>query len=180
MDAVKEDIASVTVALSSYTDAFKSASDRSLNQSEENSQAKRLRAEAASLGAGLDAYKVLFSEGAGASAADRDKYCDLLRQQATQQAQSAIQVPVAVPLTGSSPIFLGREMSEKISSSSCIRRPSEPHAHQSKLVAPPVSFPEGFRWAASCRHPDLLKPPSLCVTPGRPLAINYYQNITYF
>jgi hypothetical protein len=72
MDAMKEDIASVLVALSSYTAAFKSASDRSLNQSEENSQAKRLRAEAASLRAGLDAYKVLFSEGAGASAADRD------------------------------------------------------------------------------------------------------------
>jgi hypothetical protein len=165
MDAINEDIASVSVAFSSYTAAFKSASDRSLNQSEENSQARRLRAEAASLRAGLDAYKVLVSEGAGASAADRDIHCDLLRQQAMKQVQSAIQVPGAVPLTGSSPIFLGREMSGNTSSSSSIRRPSEPHAHQSQLVAPPVSYPEGFRCAASCRHSDLPKPPSLCPSP---------------
>jgi hypothetical protein len=94
-ETMNEDIGSVSAALSSYTAVYKSASDRSMTQNEENYQAKKLRAGAASLRAGLDAYKVLFSEGAGASAADRDTYCELLRQQAIKQAQSAIQVPAA-------------------------------------------------------------------------------------
>jgi hypothetical protein len=109
-DAMNEDIGSVSAALSSYTAVFKSASDRSMTQNEENYQSKKLRAGVASLRAGLDAYKVLFSEGTGASAADRDTYCELLRQQAMQQAQSAIQVPAPTPMTGSSPVFKSCDM----------------------------------------------------------------------
>jgi hypothetical protein len=162
-DSMKDDIGSVSAALSSYTAAFKSASDRYLTKNEENYQAKKIQAGAASLRAGLDAYKILFSEGAGASAADRDKYCELLRKQEMQQPQSAIQVPTAAPL--SLPFSKCHEFLENTSSSTSVRRPSELQAHQSQLVAPPVQFPEGFRCAASCRHPDLPKPSSLCPSP---------------
>jgi hypothetical protein len=54
-----EDQGSVSVALSSDTAAYKDISDRSLAQSTETSQAKWLRAGAASLKVGLDAYKPL-------------------------------------------------------------------------------------------------------------------------
>jgi hypothetical protein len=59
-DRISEDIDGVSVALSTYTEAFKYISDRSLVQDAANLQAKRLRASAASLRAGLDAYKTLF------------------------------------------------------------------------------------------------------------------------
>jgi hypothetical protein len=53
-DRVSEDIAGVSVALSTYTEAFKSISDLSLVQDAAKLQAKRLPASAASLRAGLD------------------------------------------------------------------------------------------------------------------------------
>jgi hypothetical protein len=54
-DHASEDIASVSAALSSYTEAFKAVSDNSLAQNSENFRVKRLRASAASLRAVLDA-----------------------------------------------------------------------------------------------------------------------------
>jgi hypothetical protein len=85
-----EDQDSVYVALSSYTAAYKDVSDRSLAQSIETSQAKRLRAGAASLKAGLDAYKTLFFDGTDARTTECQQYRELLRQQAMQQARRAI------------------------------------------------------------------------------------------
>jgi hypothetical protein len=99
-DSFSEEISGVSIALSSYTAAFKSVSEQSLAQGADASQAKRLRAGAASLRAGLDAYKTIFAEDAGASAADRDQYLGLLRQEAIQQAQSAIHAPATLQQTG--------------------------------------------------------------------------------
>jgi hypothetical protein len=100
-EALSEDISGVSVALSSYTVAFKSGSEQSLAQSTENSKAKRLRAGAASLRGGLDAYRTLFAEDTGASAAHRNKYLELLRQEAMQQARSVIHAPAPLQQTGS-------------------------------------------------------------------------------
>jgi hypothetical protein len=156
-----EDQDSVSIALSSYTAAYKDVSDRSLAQSTETSQAKRLRAGAASLKAGLDAYKTLFFDGTDASTAECHQYRELLRQQAMQQARRAILLPIEAQGTGES-MRQDLALCEVRSSSSSERRdrngsPAKPDALS--------QLPGGFRCAASCRYAELPMPLSVCPRP---------------
>jgi hypothetical protein len=66
-------------------------SDRALRVTDEGAQSKQLSAGTASLRAGLDAYKILFTYNDGASTQYRHEYLDLLRKQAMQQAHIALQ-----------------------------------------------------------------------------------------
>jgi hypothetical protein len=78
---------------------------------------KRLRASAASLRAGLDAFQVLF--GTGASSTDREEYIKLLRQQAMQQEIDALEPSTAAPqIPGSDEAFPGRTLVVSSSSTS--------------------------------------------------------------
>jgi hypothetical protein len=72
---------------------FKSVSDRALRVTDEGAQAKQLSAGADSLRAGLDAFRILFTDNDGASTKYRHEYRDLLRKQAIQQVLIALQRP---------------------------------------------------------------------------------------
>jgi hypothetical protein len=84
-DHASEDIASVSAALSSYTEAFKAVSDKSLAQNSENFRVKRLRASASSLRAGLDACQVLFGKALAAPTVKSISNCCVSKQCSRQE-----------------------------------------------------------------------------------------------
>jgi hypothetical protein len=160
-DCGTDDQDSVSVALSSYTAAYKEVSDRLLAQNTETLQSKRLRAGAASLRAGLDAYKTLFAYEAGASTAECEQYRELLRQQALQQARSAIQAPTAAQGIGAT-IRQGQSLIESHTSESSGGRDRDGSSTKSGELS---ELPEGFRCAASCTHASLPMPLSVYPRP---------------
>jgi hypothetical protein len=199
LDETNDDnFGSVSVALSSYTDVFKSVSDRALRVTDEGAKAKQLSAGAASLRAGLDAYRILFADNDGASTKYRDEYRDFLRKQAIQQAHIALQRPskaveAAGPsLTGSSFVAeppltvttphvqpsgsnLGARQQlqglqpvrpELLSFSDSLQDDLLGEISRAVDVRNYVEPPCGFRCAASCAHPHLPIPPSVCPSQG--------------
>jgi hypothetical protein len=155
-DRVSEDIAGVSVFLCTYTEAFKSASDLSLLQDAANLQAKRLRASAASLRAGLDAFKTLF--GADADCADRAEYINLLRQQEMQQARAAVESSTAAPQATEPSPGNALPVRSEVSSLS-----SRSHDRGVALAeSDEMSVDVGFRCAASCKYSEFLIPSSMC------------------